>query len=580
MKYSILLFKQLTILFSLFFLFACSPKVLIAQKLIGTTSSGGITQGTVFEMNVATNNYNKLFDFGAGYGTQPFGGTIQASDGNLYGMTGFGGTGGGLIYKMDATGNNYQILHTFNSGLANDGLYPYSPLLEHSNGRLYGTVSQGGSNGGSGIIFCIDKDGSNYQILHFFGSSSADGRIPTGGLIEGSGGELLGMTPFSVTTSTDFGTIYKIDPDGSNYTILHTFQKTDGELPYGSLLLASDGLLYGMTRAGGTSHGQGVLFSIEENGNNFTLLHEFDTNTGYSPNGGLIDAGSELLGLTSTGGSFGYGTIFKWPIYAPGLQVLHEFDGTTGNGPQGSLFEASDGFFYGVCTYGGSSNGGTLYQVDIGGNFSVLHNFTLSTGNYPYFVQLQELSTTLPVTWASFDARVINQHIKLSWTTSSEINSRGFDIQKSTNGAIWQTIGFQASGNNGHLAQHYQYVDTDPGTGKLYYRLKQWDYDDQYELSEIKTVNIKDDPLLRVYPNPVTEDQLHIEFTLEQASSGSIKIVNSLGLEVLTLVLQFVKGKNIIDLDISSIPNGSYFLKINTGRGSRSSSFLINRTRG
>lgn len=574
MKFSILLSKKAIAFFFLIYILQYAPLILCAQKLVGTTTSGGSSLGTIFKMDTNTSTYTNLFNFSTSNGQQPSAGLVEGKDGMLYGTTAFGGTNDGIIYKIASDGTDFQILHSFGA-VTNDGRFPYGALVEHSNGSFYGTASSGGANSNQGIIFQIDSDGSNYQILHSFGSFSGDGRAPTCTLIEGNNGNLFGTAAYSSSDPNIFGVVFTIQPDGNNYNVLHAFNQLDGELPFGELFAASDGYLYGMTREGGVDHDQGVLFRIQEDGTKFSKLYEFSNASGYAPNGGLIEAGSGLYGLASTGGASGYGTIFRWDLGGTGFTVLHEFDGNNGNGPLGSLFLASDGKIYGVCSAGGSNNSGNIFSIDIPGNFSVVHNFAPLLGSTPYFVQLQELSITLPVSWSSFTARAINDQVRLSWTTQTETNNHGFDIQRSTNGNNWETIGFQEAGEAGHTQQNYQFVDLNPSSGKLYYRLKQWDEDGTFNFSEVRTLSLKGDPYLRIFPNPLLSDQLQVEFIIDHTSSGTIKIFNHLGQEVFYMVPELTKGKNMLSIDIDHLPKGSYFLQINEATGGRTSAFLV-----
>jgi uncharacterized repeat protein (TIGR03803 family) len=116
----------------------------------------------------------------------PYGAPV-ISGSKLYGMTSSEASGGkGEIYAMNTDGTGFQVLHQF-AGKPDDGHAPYgSPILVGS--RLYGMTSAGGSGGisgggsGFGVIFAIDTDGSDFQILHNFAGFPNDGNNPTGSL--------------------------------------------------------------------------------------------------------------------------------------------------------------------------------------------------------------------------------------------------------------------------------------------------------------------------------------------------------------------------------------------------------------
>lgn len=103
----------------------------------------------------------------------------------------------------------------------------------------------------------------------------------------------------------------------ADYTILHNFgaDSGDGREPWGSLIV-SGSTLYGMTTYGGI-YGQGTLFKMNTDGSGYTILHNFgDSGDGYNPLGGPILSGSTLYGMTASGGSNGGGVLFRYTLSA------------------------------------------------------------------------------------------------------------------------------------------------------------------------------------------------------------------------------------------------------------------------
>jgi titin len=299
----------------------------------------------------------------------------------------------GTAYPSDFY-SDANILHCFTGGLS-DGSSPPGSLAQDAN-SFYGMTPSGGT-GSSGVIFKTSKDGSSYKILHSFmdGTAADDGATPNGNLIL-SGAVLYGMT--SAGGITGNGTIFKINTDGSKYTILYTFgagtTANDGVNPNGSLIL-SGATLYGMTQSGGKigpqnsgTVGQGTIFKINTNGSGYAILHSFNdgsaANDGYSPMGSLVLYGSTLYGMTQSGGisdEYGntFGTVFKINTSGTGYAVLHFFnDGSVmndGQCPLGSL-TLSGSTLYGMTKYGGSGGRGTVFKIGTGGkNCALLHSF-------------------------------------------------------------------------------------------------------------------------------------------------------------------------------------------------------------
>ena len=144
---------------------------------------------------------------------------------------------------------NLTILHNFGGDF--DGYSPYAGLIRDTAGNFYGTVSSGGFGFG-GIVFRLDPSGNNYTVLHYFGDGNVanDGAFPTGTLTLDSSGHLYGATYNS--GSEGGGVVFRLDTSGNNYTVLHSFSPlldpSSGANPWGGLILDSSGRLYGTAR--------------------------------------------------------------------------------------------------------------------------------------------------------------------------------------------------------------------------------------------------------------------------------------------------------------------------------------------
>jgi uncharacterized repeat protein (TIGR03803 family) len=280
---------------------------------------------------------------------------------------------------------NISLLREFTGGV-NDGSYPYYDSLVISGNTIYGMTRNGGASN-SGTIFSINTNGTNYTLLHSFAGGGTDGAYPQGSLIL-SGSTLYGMTYEGGDSNR--GTIFSIGTDGNNFTLLREFAGggADGASPQGSLIL-SGSTLFGMTSLGGDSN-LGTVFSIATDGNNFTLLREFAGGgaDGASPQGSLILSGSTLFGMTSEGGDSTTGTVFSIGTDGNNFTLLREFagGGTDGASPYGSLILSSSTLF-GMTSEGGDSGSGTIFSIGTdGNNFTLLREFAggASDGASPY----------------------------------------------------------------------------------------------------------------------------------------------------------------------------------------------------
>jgi uncharacterized repeat protein (TIGR03803 family) len=130
-------------------------------------------------------------------------------------------------------------------------------MLRDSAGNLYGTT-YGGGDSDNGVVFKLDPTGNNFAVLHSF--TAVEGYHPNGGLAMDAAGTIYGSTQAGGPDSSSVGTVFKLDTAGK-LTLLHAFDSpTDGNTPVSGLLLKS-GSLYGETIAGGAS-GQGTVFKI------------------------------------------------------------------------------------------------------------------------------------------------------------------------------------------------------------------------------------------------------------------------------------------------------------------------------
>ncbi len=385
----------------------------------------------------------KNFDYYTS-GGNPQAGLVQGSDGALYGTTQSGGSSGnyyyynsyGTLFKVNPDGSGFTVLKDFD--YSTTGAYPQGELMQGSDGALYGTTQSGGTYG-SGTLFKVNRDGTGFTVLKNFDYYTTGGN-PNGRLIQGSDGALYGTARNGGSSGNNnyydpyyyyyhyyynYGTLFKINPDGTGFTVLKTFDNysysTAGAYPKGGLTQGSDGALYGTTENGG-SNGSGALFKLNPDGTGYTVLKNFDYyTTGGNPQGGLVQGsdgalyGTTFNGGSSSGNNYNYypyyyynyasGTLFKVNTDGTGFTVLKNFDSqTTGSNPQGGLVKGPDGTLYGTTQSGGSSENnnyydpyyyyyyyyyysyGTLFKVNPDGTgFTVLKNFNNSyaTGTYP-----------------------------------------------------------------------------------------------------------------------------------------------------------------------------------------------------
>jgi uncharacterized repeat protein (TIGR03803 family) len=346
--------------------------------LYGTTSGGGSGFGTVYKLNTNGTGYAVLRSFSGngGDGQNPYGGLVQGSDGALYGTTYEGGSSNlGSVFRLNTDGSAYTILKSFTGS---DGAGPQAGLVQGNDGGLYGTTTYGGTNG-VGTVFKLNINGNDYTVLRHFSLTDSDGCVPRAGLVLGTDGVLYGTTYYGGTNN--FGTVFKLNGDGSGYSVLRsfTYSSGDGAFPEASLVQGMDGIMYGTTHDGGTS-GVGTVFKLNTDGTGYAVLKSF-AGDGNNPQAGLVQSSDGFLyGTASAGYSvFGSGTVYKLNTNGIGYAVLRSFFGTGGDGqtPYAGLVQDSDGTLFGTTYSGGSSKKGTVFKLATNGaNYSVLWSFT------------------------------------------------------------------------------------------------------------------------------------------------------------------------------------------------------------
>gem|GEM_PF-428121 len=313
-----------------------------------------------------------LFNFTAS-GTEPRSAPILIGN-VLYGTTQWGGSGGsGTIYTINTNGMGYNTLYTFQD--TPDGGEPYTNLTRSGN-VLYGTTDVGGFND-DGTIFSIDANGLNYTVLYNF-TGGSDGSNPESSLII-SNNVIYGTTFIGGTNNG--GAIFSIDTNGNSFTVLHDFTGTsgDGSNPEGSLVL-SNNVLYGTTGTGGIGgfSGVGTIYSIATNGLNYNIIHSFTGDPdGADPDGGLVSANNVLYGTTYYGGVDNAGTAFSIATSGASYNVIYSFTGgNDGSNPYSSLTLISN-VLYGTAYNGGADFSGTLFSINTNGaNFNTIYSFT------------------------------------------------------------------------------------------------------------------------------------------------------------------------------------------------------------
>jgi large repetitive protein len=345
--------------------FYTTPHQASDGNLYGSSFIGGSSNwGAVYKYDLSNCNESLIFNAGLGSGSPAnYANINELSDGKIYSIQTYGGANyAGGLYRMDKNGANLQLIHSFspittvNYTIAAqnqttlplyDGAYPYGFVVEGPDGKIYGSCYAGGSHA-RGAFYRCDKNGANYEVFNIGSAlyksynNGRNGTVPSalnvaypwGNVAIDQAGKVYVTGYYGGAANS--GGWARMDPDGSNYQLLHSGNYSEGYFPYRGALII-DNKLYGTTRYGGGttlsgSVSYGTVFSMNLDGTDYKKLKVFDgigLPEGAEPWADLAYDGSFLYGTTLVYGGVGnVGTIFKIKLDGSDFQTIHRFSTT------------------------------------------------------------------------------------------------------------------------------------------------------------------------------------------------------------------------------------------------------------
>lgn len=333
--------------------------------LYGVTHQGGTNgTGTIWRYVINTDTFSVRQEFPAvnnstlNVGATPQSSMFLAPNGNMYGLS-FQGTtnNAGALWQYDYTNNTLIPKHA----LAN--LTQGRPIGGFTlyNAKMY-FVTTGGSNG---AIWEYDYTNDTLTVKDNLGGT--DGGQSRSTMMVASDGKLYGTTGTGGSSGST-GTIFSWVPSTNTYTVVHNFYNTPASTEPSApnrLFLASDGELYG-TSTGGGSFGVGTIFKYDRFSNVHEKIYNFTTGNpeGNSPFGNLVEVEQSLWGNTSTNSTTAMGSIWSFDLRTETLIHKRAFVESTGGAPRAGMTIFSDGLLYGTTNIGGSSSKGVVYSID------------------------------------------------------------------------------------------------------------------------------------------------------------------------------------------------------------------------
>ena len=420
----------------------------------------------------------------------------------------------GWVVRYDGT-----ILKTTNGGT--EWISQSSGTVNHLNGISFTDANNGTVVGGyrtrlrttnGGITWILQTGGTlnsaDYDV--FF----TDANI---GIVVGDYGR--------IDWTTNGGVTWNFRPIGSVTSWLYRVSFSD----------ANNGMVVGIENL---PPGLGLIFRTTNGGNTWISQTSGTTNRLNSvsftnANVGTVVGYSGTILRTTNGGTTWISQTSGTSYHLQGVSFTDEYNGTA-VGWSGTILRTTNGGTNWVPQISGTTTGlNSVYFVDHNTGWVVGHGGTiLKTIN----------GGVIPVELTSFTAVDNNSTIHLTWSTASELNNYGFEIERSSDETDWRTIGFREGNGTTTEQQNYSFIDDLFGVNsqKLFYRLKQIDFDGTFEYSEIVEVDIA--PLTfalhQNYPNPFNPSTI-ISWQSPVSGWQTIKVFDVLGREVATLVDEY-----------------------------------------
>ncbi|MFZ4929470.1 choice-of-anchor tandem repeat GloVer-containing protein [Chryseobacterium sp. Mn2064] len=444
--------------------------------------------------------------------------TFPAQTKKLYGMTFRGGISDkGTLFEYDYNTNENIKKIDFNG--AGNGTNPAGSLIQASNGKLYGLTEYGGAYN-NGVLFEYDLDTGTLTKKYEFQNTS-NGKVPTGHLIQATNGKLYGLAQYGGVNNN--GALFEYDPITSIYIKKVDFNSTNGNRPMGSLLQASNGKVYGTTGFGGNTD-SGVLFEFDINTGVLTKKVNFlNYDHGSQPTGDLLQAADgNLYGATNDKGYNGWGTIYKYNIATNTITQIKSFEYSHGTKSTGTLMQATNGSLYGMTMYGGAHNNGVLYELNPGTNlYSKKVDFNEDTiGGMPFGSLMQ--ASNNKVYGMTYWGGSTSDGVIFEYDLSNEVLTKKYDFNNI---------------NNGRNPYRSYLIEVNVNTN----------------------LSVKENasPTISIYPNPVG-NIINIKDLNKDVLSNTIELNDSSG----KLVLQKVIRNSNEKIDVSHLNSGIYFMSI------------------
>jgi photosystem II stability/assembly factor-like uncharacterized protein len=511
----------------------------------------------------------------------------------------FEGNDGG-VYKTTNGGSSWTDL---SNGLVISQIYRIGVSQTSSTTILTGLQDNGSKKysgswtdvkGGDGMECIVDYSNISYMYATYvrgqitrssngfatYGGTDISANIP-GGQPTGAWVTPYIMDPTNASTLyAGYDKIWKTTDRGNNWTTASQTLSSSNKLRSLAIAPSNTSILYAAdltsmwkTTDGGSTNWTDISSTLPINTNSITYIavHATDPNKVWITYGGYTDLAKVY---ESTDGGSSWTNISTGLPNLPVMSIVHYKTITD----KTILFVGTDLGVYvkdGTADWAAYNTGLPNVVVaeleifyDSGGGTDKLRAGTFGRGLWE-----TEIVAPLPVELTSFTGMAIGNDIKLKWTTATEVNNFGFEIERSSSSSNpgyneWEIIGFVEGNGNSNSPKSYSFIDSDPiGSNIFSYRLKQIDNDGRFEYSnEVEVrITLTEFALFQNYPNPFNPSTT-ISYSLANSEMISIKVYDIIGNEVAELVNKYQQAGNYnISFDASNLPSGIFFYSIKAG---------------
>jgi hypothetical protein len=166
-------------------------------------------------------------------------------------------------------------------------------------------------------------------------------------------------------------------------------------------------------------------------------------------------------------------------------------------------------------------------------------------------------NSPLPVQFVLFNVKCEGSRVMIHWKTAQEINASHFEVQRSSNGSDWTTIGTLQAAGNSSLPQSYSFIDNSPLLSGALYRIAEFDLDGKKQYTSINRADCGNVETWKAWPNPV-DQQLFLTISVVNGSQAMIRLFDSRGALLREQRNTLMSGSNQLNVDMQRLPAGTY----------------------